>query len=513
MSAYCIGNKYRVMAAVMIVLTLLAGCKTAEPTPAPILPTVTPALPEATPVPPTETSTPGPLPTPTLMPVEEISDVPYAGDENPKQRLDIYLPEGRDGPLPTLFVIHGGGGDKRDLAYLARYFAQRGYAVVSINHRTMPQNIYPTQIQDVFCALAWVHANAGTHGFDPGFIVALGHSSGGTFAATLGAVDDPTPYMEGCPHSLPQSGWIRGVIPFTGIFDYTDETYRSSGLLSYYIDYFGAEPDEAPKIWAEASPVTWLDGSEPPFLLIHGEKDRNIDPGYSIDFAAALEEAGVEVKLLLIPDADHGVIIRSEQSFEAVEDFLATLAEQGAPTSIPSTATSTPTPDDKQVLFIIQEHFNASEYGDPRTLLEERGWNAIVASSSLDMVTAYGQAATAQPDILLNDVHAVDYDAIVFVGGYPYDPDVPEMHRIAQEAVAEGKLVAGICNGVIAMANAGILEGKQVTTLIYHPDSKLESKGAILTEATVERDGLIITGNGPDASASFGEAIVAALEE
>ena len=99
------------------------------------------------------------------------------------------------------------------------------------------------------------------------------------------------------------------------------------------------------------------------------------------------------------------------------------------------------------------------------------------------------------------------------MGGYPYDPDVPEMHRVVQEAIAEGKLVAGICNGVITLANAGVLEGKRVTTLAYQPASVLEEAGAILTDAPVERDGLIITGNGPEASGQFGEAIVAALEE
>ena len=118
-----------------------------------------------------------------------------------------------------------------------------------------------------------------------------------------------------------------------------------------------------------------------------------------------------------------------------------------------------------------------------------------------------------QPDVLLSDVRAADYDAIVFVGGYPYDPDVPEMHRVAREAIAEGKLVAGICNGVITLAKAGVLEGKRVTVLTDQPASELEEARAILTDALVEHDGLIITGNGPEASSQFGEAIVAALEE
>jgi protease I len=167
----------------------------------------------------------------------------------------------------------------------------------------------------------------------------------------------------------------------------------------------------------------------------------------------------------------------------------------------------------KKVLLIIQEHFNASEYSEPRAMLEEVGAIVAVASSTLDVVTAYAGEAKAQPDVLLGNVHAADYAAIIFVGGYPYNPDDPKMHRIAQEAVAEDKLVAGICNGVITLAKAGVLEGKRVTALIYHPALELEEGGAILVNDAVARDGLIITGNGPLASRQFAEAIVTALEE
>jgi protease I len=184
-------------------------------------------------------------------------------------------------------------------------------------------------------------------------------------------------------------------------------------------------------------------------------------------------------------------------------------------TPVPPTATSTPVPTlgNKQILLVIQERFNESEYGRPRAMLEKKGAVVTVASLSLDVVKSYSGGKRVRPDVLLSDVRAADYDAIVFVGGYPYDPDVPEMHRVAQEAIAEGKLVAGICNGVITLAKASVLESKRVTTLTYQPASELEEAGAILTDAPVERDGLIITGNGPEASGQFGEAIVAALEE
>jgi putative intracellular protease/amidase len=173
----------------------------------------------------------------------------------------------------------------------------------------------------------------------------------------------------------------------------------------------------------------------------------------------------------------------------------------------------TPIPIAKRALFVIQEHFNASEYGEPRIILGRLGVTTTVAASSLDTVASYESKKKVQPDILVSDAKAADYDVIVLVGGYPYDSDDPETHRLAQEAAAGGKLLAGICNGVIAMAKAGVLENKQVTDLTYHPASLLEEGGAIPIDGRVKRDGLIITGSGPAASVEFGEAIAEALKE
>jgi protease I len=112
---------------------------------------------------------------------------------------------------------------------------------------------------------------------------------------------------------------------------------------------------------------------------------------------------------------------------------------------------------------------------------------------------------------MLSDVHAADYDAIVFVGGYGYDMNDPESYRVAQEAAAEGKVLAAICVAPITLAKAGVLKGKRATASF--PGSMLEAEGATYTGTTVERDGLIITANGPAAARLFGQTIAAALED
>lgn len=279
--------------------------------------------PSATSVPPTETPVPGPSPTPMPLPIEVLRDVPYVANGAPEQKLDIYRPKEQGGPFPTLFVIHGGGGSKSQMAVMGYYFAKRGYAVVSINHRQPPQHKYPVPVQDTFCALAWVHANADTYDLDPDHIVALGYSAGGTLAAMLGVADDGAVFVAGCPHPLPTGNWVQGVVTFTGIFDFMRGAERSTALREYLTTYLGVGPDEDPDTWSQASPSTWVDGSEPPFLLIHGLEDTGLSPEESKHFAAVLEQAGVDVELVLVPDANHGIIIRSEQLYQAVVAFCA----------------------------------------------------------------------------------------------------------------------------------------------------------------------------------------------
>jgi acetyl esterase/lipase len=300
-----------------------------EPTATDVPPTETP-----TPVPATETPTPVPTPTatptPTEKPYEKESDVPYA-DADPRQKLDVYLPTSGEGPFPTLLAFHEGNmnsGSKADLRDQARYFVERGYAVVVPNHRFTPQYIYPAQVQDAFCALAWIHANADAYGFDTGRIVALGLVSGGNLAAMLGVVDDPTPYVEGCPHALPAENWVQGVATFTGLFDFTNDVYGRYAEREHYVAYLGGEPDQVPETWREASPINWIDGSDASFLLIHGAgADERIDSSESARFRNALKEAGVEVRLSIV-DRSHIVLRESLASYRAVEALFARISEQ-----------------------------------------------------------------------------------------------------------------------------------------------------------------------------------------
>ena len=167
----------------------------------------------------------------------------------------------------------------------------------------------------------------------------------------------------------------------------------------------------------------------------------------------------------------------------------------------------------KVVMIIAHQSFRDEELQTPKAALEDCGAKVTVASSSTN--DAKGMlGATVKPDITLQDVKPGDYDAVIFVGGVGAAGyfDDPVARKIAQDAAAQGKLVCAICYGPTILANAGVLKGKKATCY-SNQSANLEKNGVEYTGKAVERDGKIITANGPKAAQKFANAIIAALAE
>lgn len=167
--------------------------------------------------------------------------------------------------------------------------------------------------------------------------------------------------------------------------------------------------------------------------------------------------------------------------------------------------------DKKALLIVAHEGFRDEEYEQPRQVLEENGVEVVVASSSLS--EARGRfGAVAQPNLLVSQAKAEDYDAIVFIGGPGSSEyfDDPAALKLAQDGVRLDKVVAAICIAPHTLANAGVLEGKKATVFSSEIEA-IKAKGAVYTGADLERDEDIITACGPEAAKKFGQAIVDAL--
>lgn len=162
-------------------------------------------------------------------------------------------------------------------------------------------------------------------------------------------------------------------------------------------------------------------------------------------------------------------------------------------------------------MIIAFEGFRDEEYKEPKAVLEKARIEVATASSKLG--TAKGKfGMPAKVDLTLDQVKAVDYDTVLFIGGpgcYGYYDD-PTAHKIAKESVKQGKLLGAICAAPGILANAGVLKGKKAT--MFTDDGTLAKGGATYTGKGVEIDGKIITATGPDTAKAWGEAILKALE-
>ncbi len=338
--------KSSLIAFLLVTIVLATACSSGAASNIPAPETVAIAVPE-TPPPPAATATRAPTPTPTELPFKLIVDVPYVPEGHGSQKLDIYLPQG-PGPFPTLLILHNSAEYAAGCAFYSttvwanqcrtisrlhyrdhgQHLAAMGYAVVIIDYRVSLDFAFPAPLEDAFCALAWLHANAGDVGFDTQRVAALGVAYGADLAALLGAVDDPASYLEGCPYALPDAGYLQGVITYSAIYYHAegDMNLVDPSVREYVI---GGTWREVPERYREASALYAVDGGEPPFLLIHSLEDLYLPIERAQAFAAALEAAGVTVETLWLPgnttfgwdSTGHAPFVKKLQ-LDTVEGFL-----------------------------------------------------------------------------------------------------------------------------------------------------------------------------------------------
>ncbi len=259
------------------------------------------------------------------------TNIAYVENGSPNQVLDIYLPEQPpEKPLPLMIWIHGGawsGGSQANPPVL--YLLNEGYAVASIQHRFSSQAKWPEQSYDCKAAIRFLRANAEKYHLDPDHFGVGGDSSGGHLAAFVGT-SGGVAEMEGDLGNPGVSSSVQAVVDWFGPTNFLlmDAQNGGRGLQhnpanSPESNLVGGAIQEHPDAVKSANPVTFVDKSDPPFLIMHGDNDQLVPLGQSIILAKALIDAGVEVTMQTIAGAGHeGPQFRSPESQRLVEDFL-----------------------------------------------------------------------------------------------------------------------------------------------------------------------------------------------
>lgn len=213
----------------------------------------------------------------------------YAPDRN--LELDIYRPASPSAGAPVALFFYGASwryGSRMDYAFVGEALARAGILTLVVDYRTYPQVRFPGFEVDAASAVRWASEHVGEYGGNPHRIFLVGHSAGAQIVALL-ATDAHYLAAEGL-----QPRDLAGVVGIAGPYDFLPLTDPE------LIEVFGPE-----SAWPASQPVNFVDGDEPPFLLLHGQGDRRVWPRNSEAMERKLRAAGVRVIYMRYPGLGH----------------------------------------------------------------------------------------------------------------------------------------------------------------------------------------------------------------
>jgi protease I len=162
----------------------------------------------------------------------------------------------------------------------------------------------------------------------------------------------------------------------------------------------------------------------------------------------------------------------------------------------------------KRVAFLATDGVEEVEYTEPRKAVESAGGTAellSIKSGSIQSVNHLDKSQTYPVDTQVKDADVEQYDALVLPGGVA-NPDFLRMDadavRFVRNFVTSGKPVAAICHGPWTLVEAGVVDGR---TLTSWPSLRtdLANAGATWVDEEVHVDNGLVTSRKPDDLKAF----------
>lgn len=258
------------------------------------------------------------------------SNLNYAADGQVYHNMDIYLPKTAKDKYPVVIYIYGSAwysnnSKGADMNTIGAALLDAGFAVAIPNHRSSSDAKFPAQIHDIKAAIRFLRAKAADYRLDTTFIGISGSSSGGHLASLAGTSNGVKQYTVGSAtmdiegnlgNYTSYSSEVHAVCDWFGPIDFSRmencATYKDANSPEARI--LGFAPASNPDRTALLSPMTYIDPTDPPFLIFHGSQDNVVSPCQSVFFHEALTAAGVESEYLLIQGGQHGPGVNNVQA-------------------------------------------------------------------------------------------------------------------------------------------------------------------------------------------------------
>ncbi len=247
-------------------------------------------------------------------------NVLFASPQGHDLRMDLYVPQ-TDKPAPVVVWIFGGSWKfgSKGFHVALRDLTRSGIAVASIEYRMSSTAVYSAQLDDCRSAVQWLRANGSRYGIDPQRIGVSGESAGGHLAALVGNVEGATRIRAVCALYPPTDLVTLG------------RFYAKPDRLSNIDKLLGGPIEQKLAFAAEASPVNNVSASSPPFLIIHGAKDKLVPLEQSQMLQRKLTNSHVEAQLIVVLGKGHWFNLNEEQIAKVSSFFQAHFVQKPMP--------------------------------------------------------------------------------------------------------------------------------------------------------------------------------------
>jgi len=172
----------------------------------------------------------------------------------------------------------------------------------------------------------------------------------------------------------------------------------------------------------------------------------------------------------------------------------------------------------KKVAILITDGFEQVEMTEPRKALQDEGAETVIVSPKDGKVKGWQHTDWGDEfpvDRPLSAARADDFDALLLPGGV-MNPDHLRQDRHAVEFVRDffeaHKPVAAICHGPWMLAEAGVVEGRKVTSF-PSIQTDLKNAGANWVDQEVVTDQGLVTSRKPDDIPAFNRKMVEEFAE
>jgi acetyl esterase/lipase len=250
------------------------------------------------------------LPNLVLSQAPTFKDIVYASVNGKDLKLDIYMPAGVKAPV-LLVWVHGGAWRSGSKENVPKVFSQRGIAIASVDFRQSTEARFPAAVHDIKAAIRFLRAKASQYGYKTSRIAIGGASSGGHLAALVGLSNGNADLEGSVGEFTKQPSHVDAILDYFGASNLTNILDQSTPYgLSVRTPalelLLGALPQAVPSLAKLASPVFYVDKSDPPLLIFHGDRDPQMPIDQSYELEAKYKKLNMDVHLEVLNGATHG---------------------------------------------------------------------------------------------------------------------------------------------------------------------------------------------------------------